>query len=604
MPSDPPPKAPTWLVLATLVWWCLGPVPLACAAAVLAAVGFFGAEGYQTGLVGVACALVAGIVTWGWLRPRDSRTWVEVVRSALLAVPGAASTTVVVLVEVPGRSLGPLGSGAVVPFEISVAGGALLACWLLACAVRLNLAEDGRGASTASATSRRALLALAVFVTLGGAGVQVAHGVWAAQEEAALESLARDGLGLELATLRPLRPAGDGSAALLEARRVFGEDELPAGMRFLNGTYPRALREAAEAPEEAAPLLFFVPDPDDPACPDDVWGAIAMIESRVATAQPSIERALSASVVRVPWRTGEFREATPYLLAVRELASGLVLRAGHAQLRGQPEAAWRDALQLARLGTLVEENVLIAYLNRLNLADRVAHVTVELLEAGPPPSAEVADKIDRALDSFDQPKSLTSIFRGDFALLLNELARKPDDLEELLLRQGPRLFWYRGEPVTRAELLLFLPKWRRDLVRGMAEIVRASAQPDPAAHAARTAARQRSPLADHFLSHLGKCYAKRDRAVADLRLTQLALALAVAVKAGELPAAPTVDVPTDPWDPAEGSLRYRKLAARKALLWSVGPDRTDDDGRAYDPPHLLTDQEGYDMVLELQLPER
>ncbi|MGE0710694.1 MAG: hypothetical protein AB7N76_11885 [Planctomycetota bacterium] len=127
-----------------LLWWSLGPVPLACASFLLSALGLAGSEGLQVGVLGLAGVAVFALSTWTWFRPRDDRTWVEALRALVLALPFLAPAWL--LVHALRRSSPSLGVAldtlTVGPLELSVTGGALLTGTLAALAVRLHAPRD------------------------------------------------------------------------------------------------------------------------------------------------------------------------------------------------------------------------------------------------------------------------------------------------------------------------------------------------------------------------------------------------------------------------------------------------------------------------------
>lgn len=606
MPSDPAPKAPTWLVLATLVWWCVGVGPLAWLSAVLIEVGFFGRDGYRAGLIGLGCAVLAGVGVWWWSRPQNPRKWVEILRGSLMAVPCAGLATVALMSQLSSTSrYFLLGTDGVIPHDVSLAGGALFTGSLVIVAVRLNVPEGAPGRSVMSSANRRALVVLTLVAALAGVGLAVARWRWAAQERAALESLARDGLGVDVPTLFPPGLPADGSAALLEARRLLGDEEPPTSEWFLlRNSSPLTLRAAFEAPEGAASLLDFKPDGPNPGPPDAVWDVIASIESRVAAAVPAIERSLAASAVRVPWSRDDPAASVPQFRAAFDLILGLRLRAAHAQLLGRPEEAWRDASRMVRLGAHFDPDVMSVCRFRVRQAEDVARAIGELLELGPPPSAATAREIDGALEALEQPETLTRALRGELALTLHRFASSPADLDREVLCCVPPFFVRGHEDLSGFELMLFRPKWRRDYVVRMAEIIRASVRSDSREQLVQIAGRPRSLFADGLLGFVDSYYTERDQAIATTRLARLALAVAIQADGGGLPDVPSVEVPRDPCDPAGAPLRYRKRGPRDVLLWSVGPDGVDDDGRGYDPPRHYQGQEGYDIAFELELPDR
>jgi hypothetical protein len=109
-------------------------------------------------------------------------------------------------------------------------------------------------------------------------------------------------------------------------------------------------------------------------------------------------------------------------------------------------------------------------------------------------------------------------------------------------------------------------------------------------------------LAQLLVPAIAKAYGKDLGGRVRLRLARSGLRLA---GGGSLPVRAPEWLPQDLFDPAAGPLRYRRLDARRALIWSVGTDGQDDGGTAPDPESgSYVGEEGTDVVFRIELPRK
>ena len=130
--------APPWLTIATVTWWCVGPLPLLALGVPLALVVLLYYGVIPGLLLGVASLAIFMASSWTWFQPRDERLWVETLRSVLLALPLASSAWVFAIGLRIGsaRLAGALDNLTLAPLEFSATAGALLCGGLLTIAVR------------------------------------------------------------------------------------------------------------------------------------------------------------------------------------------------------------------------------------------------------------------------------------------------------------------------------------------------------------------------------------------------------------------------------------------------------------------------------------
>jgi ABC-type transport system involved in multi-copper enzyme maturation permease subunit len=465
------------------------------------------------------------------------------------------------------------------------------------------------GEMEAAPARRRPLRWRRVLVALPAAGVLAAVG-WAVylavsadrHLEAALEGLDRDDPDWRLAEIEAARPplaADQNSGPLVLAVR----GTLPPW-----NVWPTSL--VAGQFDELAPPLRPTAD-QRRALIDD----LEAVEESLALVAPLAD--MPRGRYTIAWNrnylTIPLRHVDAYHGVRQLLWYDLVVRADD----GDPDGALGDCVRLLNLGrSLGDEPMMISQVVRMNAARTAARGAQRVLAQGEPGEAALADLRRRFTDEEAHPGLVIGL-RGDRAGVDNfmglvqagefpwqELARFADPqertghetLDQLLFSVTPG-----AEKESRAALLRHLT----DLIAA----ARLPAEEQGPAFDRAEARRLQLPLVARQLSVRGVTVSRRNReGRAELRCAALALAAEQfrrrlgrwPERLDELTPDFLTKVPTDPFGGA--ALRLRRLPDG-LVIYSVGPDGTDDGGDVRDTANL--NRPGKDCGFRLwDVPER
>ncbi|MGE0706718.1 MAG: hypothetical protein AB7N76_05100 [Planctomycetota bacterium] len=453
---------------------------------------------------------------------------------------------------------------------------------------------------TLTARQRKALCVVVGAVIALGAGCVLSpwlvSGYWNRRAARVLDGLATEGLGVDDASLFR-EPAADDGAGLLGSvvRQVH---DLPEDLSLLRGSSPEALAAASRDPESELGRGVIWGDGSDRSAAG-LEAAVKRLLARLDGHDAELDRALSRSCVFPVDRSQGYETEMPHLMGIKALLQVLEVRAGWASLEGRPAEAWADVERMLRLSARLEAPTLLERLVQIACLERSVQALAELLRLGPPPSAERRRSIDELLAELDGP-GYQRAMRGELNMSTHSLPAEPG---EFFRKNVPAQQGGAGLPAFLVGAFLYA-YWRADLFEHQARLVRVTGgtRDEVLAEDARLTelgqAKRLGTLSALMLPKLSAGHRKDTECMARIRLARLALRL---VRGGDLPAAAPPDPGEDPWD--GHPLRYRRLAADRARIWSCGRDGVDDGGKAVGRDEQVPDS-GTDLVVELAPPRR
>ncbi len=346
------------------------------------------------------------------------------------------------------------------------------------------------------------------------------------------------------------------------------------------------------------------------------WSDPAVIDAklpgvlaRLASVETSLDAALAADGWRfeVAWGQEPF-PMLPHLMHLKELGRLLSARSAVAVSEGRLDDAWADVVRQARVVQLYDGPSLLDWLVRRAMLRSLTEAIEGLLAHGLP-TAEQASRIDASLAAIERgiDPGFSRAMRAELAagLATFEVVMGERELEG----EAEEVFLSEGLPASPPIFARLLLRDRSKYVTLLGSMIRATTPGTDVDEAERAIAAMEtevrslgmtSPITSLLLPALGRCYEKRTTGIAELRLARAGIAVAMACGGEDLPERLRgVEVATDPFSRLGDPLRYHRVDARRATLWSVGLDRDDDRGRVPDPDAV--DPEDGDVVFELRL---
>jgi len=300
----------------------------------------------------------------------------------------------------------------------------------------------------------------------------------------------------------------------------------------------------------------------------------------------------------------------PHLARMREAARFLALRAELATADGDADAALGDCATILRMAEHAKsEPTIIGQLVGYALQG-FALTTLEHVLANAEPQAPACTRLSAQLEHTDQIGPSVRAMQGERVLFgrwaFDYLRHKGKDpgLAEVV---GKQVLWLRipartvGRPVLNVNELTYL----RSLT-GWTDVMRL---PFPEALQREKSLQQdmdalpayRAVLARMLTPAFARFTWSRNRTTAMIGAAEIALALRLyRVAHGTYPDSLSAlenagwRLPNDPF--TEQPYRYRRQGAG-FLVYSVGPDLTDDGGKAHQPPVMKQEDKGYDFPL-------
>lgn len=377
-----------------------------------------------------------------------------------------------------------------------------------------------------------------------------------------------------------LRPEGQNGADDLRAAAAAYEKALPEDVRFMGGVDPVTLAKALKDPSSEDGQITYVQDL--PKSPPTIKKALDLLVGTVDRIEPQILEGLSKEVV---W--GEDFEEKGYEAnfgydVPRELVGAIVVRAGARMIAGDSSGAYEDVLLCLALAKTCEIPTLMGRLIRNTRIGQTIFLLEGLLAQGPPPSPALRSRILAALRAFEDDFGLTRPLLGE----LHGGRLLPDD---------PQLDQFAKEDRGLRGRLLY-GSWKASYVELQAKCVLESRKaPREFHHFLGVLRKDESggPFCDGLVTSYPQFEARNRRVLAELRLAIRALEL---LQLAELPQS-IGDMPFDACIFDARRCSYR-LDADRAVLWSVGPDGTDQAGV---PAH---ESDGSTDDLAFRLPRR
>lgn len=295
----------------------------------------------------------------------------------------------------------------------------------------------------------------------------------------------------------------------------------------------------------------------------------------------------------VPLAENPVATLLPHAQKPREVAALLQQDALVSAVDGRPDDALDDALaMLALAGGMSDEPFLICQLVRLAVASAAARTVERTLWLGEPSDAKLAE-VQAALAAAAKVKGFVTGLRGERAgttKLADFLERDPGQAGGLLPNRTPP-----PKAATAVVVSTLLPETQARLLEALTRAITVAEKPPGPERDEEFARIEKDVTAatdlegegvKMFFPAVAKCYE------ADVRTTALLLATAAAVgaerqrlKTGAFPTGLT-DPPTDPFT---AKLMVVKATDDGIIIYSVGPDHTDDGGNLSDTPKPGTD---------------
>jgi hypothetical protein len=410
-----------------------------------------------------------------------------------------------------------------------------------------------------------------------------------AEVEAELDALAAEGLGARTEDLDPVNGAD-------ELEGVYGAfDRLHDDVQIMLGSQPLILMRALTDPDDLqGQMAFYATDPDGSG-PKTAAEAAGQVVAILTQHEARIDAALGMEIDYPLDRSQGFEAELPHLMELRQLVQALVIRATLAIRAGRPADAWADVERAVGLTRSVQSRNLIERLVRHALVGMSTQCLVELLRLGAPPGDARRGRLLASLQALEEREGYTLCMRGELEMALTSLPEEADRFLEKTVPKADR------PPIPAFAMGPVYARWRADLVLLYGQLIRASTLPDhqvgPALAAVEASAPSSSMLVQLLFPSVSTSFSKEAQARTQLRLAQLALRL---TEGGELPPKAPPTLPRDPWLNDGAPLRYRRDGPKSGRIWSVGPDGTDDGGKApSEDANQSWDAPGTDMVVEL-----
>ncbi|MBL4849079.1 MAG: hypothetical protein JKY65_26440 [Planctomycetes bacterium] len=385
---------------------------------------------------------------------------------------------------------------------------------------------------------------------------------WRGDVEQTLADLSAEGVGIE--NLYPSPPPENGADDLHKAAKLL-EDAFSDDISMMRGARPQLLASVHRDPESESKWAVYEPLRSD--SPPDVAGAVAVVLAKLEQVDPLLESGLKKEIVyRAGWEKG-FEAELDWLMEIKELIQVLEIRVGWRMIQGDPEGAYRDLDHCLALAESLSAPSVVGRLVQIAVTLSCLEMLEDLLAMGDAPKERSFSKLLKRLESLQKAGGLTASLRGE----LYAFSVMTDD---------PDVIAKSGDAMSKASTSLLWGRWRAQHVALMAELIRASRKPpaefdeyirDFEARVIQDA----NPLSRLLLPALAKLQLKERKIQARLRLATRALRLA---RRKELPKS-VRDMPADPFTFDAKPCRYRR-EGQGALLWSVGEDGRDANGKA------------------------
>ena len=425
---------------------------------------------------------------------------------------------------------------------------------------------------------------------------QRSRAAWDAAVEAELAALRAEGLSADFTAIHPTSP-DPYSEALVRIGQGHRDLPLPSAVLELQGCGLGLLRAALADPDSEQARLAYYPrfegyDDLVGRSPPTLVEGIAVLQSGckfLDAAFDLLEAGDEPCSLPVPWEEGRLDAAGPVLERLHQVSSRLQTRAALAWIAGDPERGWDFVLRALTLTRrhVRQPGLLGALLGTMSLQIRLETV-LQHLEAGPAPRGEQRAALLAELAALDELESLEFSLRGEVCNLLLAHDRDPAETIRFGLRDASPLSGLIGpEPKVNVNPLTLrwlqateLPRWRHDMVARMAAALRLmqGAHPAEGYRSLQDLNNQPATPLAASVHYWEEAYCRRINALATLRLTRIALALA------EGAAPPDLE---DPWGPPGSRLRAEPREAGGWLLWSRGCDGEDAGGRVKSWPEFL-----------------
>jgi hypothetical protein len=394
------------------------------------------------------------------------------------------------------------------------------------------------------------------------------------------------------------------------------------GERDRTALYVRAIAPFADnSPyhKDVGTLPVVGNNPQNPPPPGSDWPELSQVEAFLARHQ-QIAGALheagaeSGSVrYRVDFRAG-IATLLPHAQQVRGAARFLDLEASARMHHGDHAGATQSLICELRVGeSLSEEPLIISQLVRIAVFSIFAERLKEYLVWGEATEGELA-RLQAAVAEVDIPHSFTRAMQGERAIAYQTILTS--DMQDIDSMGGQPSGMPLGSLTANQSLANLRPGDSAMMLTLLTEMVEASKHEFPKAgdEAAAVDARMKQFFADdqqrfiwdrHMLTQLllpaiTKMVQSTMERVAAQRVVLATLAVErYRLKHGKLPEKLSDLVPdlleAVPVDPADGQpLRYRVLE-KGFVVYSVGPDKQDDQGDA-----ALTSQKGRDLGMKIE----